>query len=229
VSNVVSNPPIPAPSGRVRSGDRWRRWWSIGWKVGVVLLIAWGLLRPWYAYLRWKNQVRREIEQLNGLAMCPRMNIPGLGEIETGPLNGVYFLGPQVNDENLKVLQKVPDLSVLTLTNTRVTDEGLAQLGRFAQLYGLYIGNVHYDKLIRPAGAKFNTVPLITGKGLAMLKDLPNLQVIQLLGPQTTDADAGALRELKHLTLVELVNSSVTEAGVAELKNALPNCQVRRR
>ncbi len=29
------------------------------------------------------------------------------------------------------VLQKVPDLSVLTLTNTRVTDEGLGQLGRF--------------------------------------------------------------------------------------------------
>ena len=52
------------------------------------------------------------------------MNIPGLGEIEVGPLNSVYFLGPQVNDENLKVLQKVPDLSVLTLTNTRVTDQG---------------------------------------------------------------------------------------------------------
>ena len=127
------------------------------------------------------------------------------------------------------VLQKVPDLSVLTLTNTRVTDEGLGQLGRFSQLYGLYIGNVHYDKLIRPGGVKYNTVPLITGKGLANLKDLPNLQVIQLMGPQTTDSDALALRELKHLTLVELVNTSVTEARVAELKKALPNCQVRRR
>ncbi len=59
---------FPLRSGRVVSGDRWRRWWSIGWKVGLVLLIAWGLLRPWYAYSRWKQsgQAGNRTAQWNG-------------------------------------------------------------------------------------------------------------------------------------------------------------------
>ena len=123
----------------------------------------------------------------------------------------------------------MPDLSVLTLTNTRVTDQGLAQLGRFSQLYGLYIGNVHYDKLIRPGGAKYNTVPLITGKGLAMLKDLPNLQVIQLMGPQIDRCRRTLTRRAEAPDPGRPGEHLRHQAGVAELKKALPSCQVRRR
>ena len=200
--------------------------------VGLVLLILAGLLRPWITYSYWKRQVRRDINRLNGMATCQtRIGGASLGclEFEFGPLDDVYFLGPQLDDKNLEVLRQVPELRVLTLTNTRVTDEGLAQLAGFPRLNCLYIGNIDHVKLIGPAGARLNTPPLITGKGLVKLKDLPNLQVVQFIGPATTDRDLRALHELRHLVLVDLMNTSVTDAGVAELKRALPHCEISRR
>ena len=70
---------FPLRSGRVVSGDRWRRWWSIGWKVGLVLLIAWGLLRPWYAYSRWKQsgQAGNRTAQWNGHLSSDEHSGPG--------------------------------------------------------------------------------------------------------------------------------------------------------
>jgi hypothetical protein len=196
------------------------------------LLILTGLLEPWISYTYWKWQVRRKINRLNGMATCQnRIGWSSFGgiEFEFGPLDNVYLLGPMVNDENLEVLGELPELRVLTLTNTRVTDEGLLQLSRFPKLNCLYIGNIDHVKLIGPAGAKLNTLPLLTGKGLAKLKDLPNLQVIQLIGRLTADSDLHALHELKHLVFVDLMNTSVTDAGLAELKKALPNCKIGRR
>jgi len=146
-----------------------------------------------------------------------------------GPVEAVYFLGPQANDRNLEVLRKVPELRTLTLTNTQVTDGGLAILSEFPNLNALFIANIDHVKLIGPAGARLNTVPQISGKGLAMLKGLSKLESIQLIGPITTDADLLAMRELKSLLFVDLKDTSVTDAGVAELKRALPNCAIRRR
>jgi hypothetical protein len=225
--------PSEVPSRRsLALKDRIRLWWRIGWKLGLVLLILAGVLKPWITYTYWKSRVRREIGRLNGMALCQnRIGGRSLGglEFEFGPLDNVYFLGPQVNDENLEILGVVPELRVLSLANSRVSDEGLAQLGRFRRLNCLYIGNTDYVKFIGPSGAKLNTTPVITGKGLVALKDLPNLEVVQLVGPQTTDRDLRALGALKHLVFVDLVSTSSTDAGVAELKKALPNCKVTRR
>ena len=43
----------------------------------------------------------------------------------------------------------------------------------------LYIGNVAHTKWFGPAGAPLDIDPLITGKGLRALEDLPNLEVVQ--------------------------------------------------
>ena len=168
--------------------------------------------------------------RLNGMASSRyRFRLGGLTEVQLGPLESVYFVGPQANDRNLEVLRKVPELRILNLTNTQVTDDGLAILSEFPNLNALFIANIDHVKLIGPARARLNTVPQISGKGLAALKGLTKLESIQLIGPITTDADLLAVRELKSLLFVDLKDTSVTDAGVAEFKKAQPNCVIRRR
>jgi hypothetical protein len=83
-----------------------------------------------------------------------------------------------------------------------------------------------YTKLIGANGAKLNTTPLITGKGLIALKDLPNLQVVQISGSQFTNEDLRGLSALKHLVFIDLMGTSVTNAGLAEFRKAAPNCMI---
>ena len=175
-----------------------------------------------------KHQTIAEIQRLNGAASS-KYCISRALRLQLGPLDNVHFLGPQVDDRNLNVLQKVPDLRILNLTNTQVTDEGLAQLREFTDLNCLYIGSIDLTQLVGPGAAHRNSAPQITGKGLESLKDLPNLQVVQLIGTHTTDQDLQSLRVLSKLVFIDLKDTKVTDAGVAELKKALPNCRVVRR
>ena len=62
---------------------------------------------------------------------------------------------------------------------------------------------------------------VLTPEGLEELKDLKSLQT---LGLGFTILKKG----LKQLKSLNLSNTRVTEAGVAELRKALPNCQIKR-
>ena len=67
----------------------------------------------------------------------------------------------------------------------------------------------------------------ITDSGLAHLKGLTKLQHLWLTSTQITDAglvDLKGLTKLKQLNL--LLNKKVTDAGVAELQQVLPNCEI---
>jgi hypothetical protein len=202
--------------------------WRPGWKTALACLIVVGLPSLWVLSTYRTRRTLERIRALNGMASSTHsvpLPIPG-GRLEYGPLDNVYLLGPRTDDDALEVLGEVPDLRLLTLTNTRVTDQGLARLARYRRLNCLYIGNIDHKTLIGPAGARLDTDPLITGKGLASLKDLPDLQVVQLIGPSTTDEDVPSLKCLKHLILLDLKGTKVTEEGAADLRKALPGCKI---
>jgi hypothetical protein len=209
-----------------------RRWMKSQRKTVLVVLaglVGLGVLG--YVLIERSRRTVREIEALNGLARAAydiNTGVAGM-RLQFGPLQQVSLLGPQTDDGKLAVLDGVPGLRVLTLTNTRVTDEGLARLARFRDLNCFYFGNIDHTKIIGPAGAKLSTTPLAGGKGLEALKNLPNLQVVQLYGPGTSDDDLKGLVSLKHLVLIDLMNTRATPGGVAELKKALPKCAIRLR
>jgi internalin A len=196
--------------------------------VAAIALIVVGLPALWYAMTFRSRQAERRIKELNG--MVRSTNAIGLpfhgGFVNYGELDNVYLLGPQTGDDELRVLRGVPALKSLDLTNTRVTDDGLAELGRFPKLHTLCIANIDHTKQIGPSGERLRTRPLVTGRGLERLKDLPDLQDLQLIGSPTTDDDLQSLKSLKNLTRLDLKDSKVTPAGVAELKKALPKCRV---
>ena len=216
----------------METSSKVRRWAKSWWKVAALILVgAVGMGVVWHLSTYRSRRVLREIAALNGMARAEYTidtGIPGM-RLQFGPLHHVYLLGPQTDDRKLEVLEDVPQLRILTLTNTRVTDEGLARLAHFRDLNCLYLGNIDHTKLIGPAGERLATRPLAGGKGLGALNDLPNLQVVQLIGPGTSDDDLKGLVGLKHLRMLDLLDTRVTDEGVAELKRALPNCKISRR
>ena len=56
--------------------------------------------------------------------------------------------------------------------------------------------------------------------------DLEKVTYLELIGTQFTDAGLKNLVKLKRLESLWLSDTQITDAGVAELKKALPNCEI---
>jgi len=164
--------------------------------------------------------VRAEIRDLNGLASDRFF----FGLIAT-PMT-VSFIGPQVNDSNIGVVKQVPDMEHLVLTNTSVTDAGVARLVANTKLRNLIICYCDLTKLVGKGAAHRNGSPKLDGNGLAALAQLPNLKEIQLVGTPTTDETLRSFYGLKQLVYLTLEKTQVTEQGVAELRKQLPSCKI---
>ena len=210
-------------------GLRASRSWRIGWKLALAATILAALLAPSIVGMYRQAGVRREIERLEGAVLSKyRLGfLPGGRRLEFGPIDTVALQGPHIDDQSLEVLQKIPELRSLTLTNTRITDRGLAQLARFHKLGFLSLMNVDFTKLIGPRGARLNTTPLITGTGLAALEGLTELEMIQLSSAQTTDSALRAIKRIKSLKMLDLVGTSITDSAVADFKSACPLARSR--
>jgi Leucine-rich repeat (LRR) protein len=122
----------------------------------------------------------------------------------------VSFDGKGVTDDDLAVLQKLPDLEGLYLRRCKITDKGLEKIAGLTKMKLLYLGQTP-----------------VTDKGLESLKGMTKLQSLSLVGTQVTDVGLAQLKGLTELRVLETKNTMVTPAGVAELKKSLPNLTVR--
>jgi hypothetical protein len=144
-----------------------------------------------------------------------------LFSIEFGPVTVVSFAGPSVRDADLQLLEKLPQLDVLHLINTQITDDGIARLKHCKNLYGLIIDN-SLPSEFTPRGQE-TPRPRVTGKGLAALQELPGLQVVRLRGTLTKDEDLRYVHGLAGLLILDLTKTRVTDQGLTDLRQALPN------
>ena len=67
----------------------------------------------------------------------------------------------------------------------------------------------------------------VTDAGLASLKGLTNLQLLDLEHTQVTDAGLASLKGLTKLQSLNLEFTKVTDAGMKGLQKALPNCTIQ--
>lgn len=95
-----------------------------------------------------------------------------------------------------------PNLRVLQLVGTNVTDADLVHLRGLAKLEGL--------------GLKGTAV---TGSGLAQLASLRRLEYVNLSDTRLSDAEMPALGKLTGLTGMNLSNTKITDAGLIHLKS----------
>ena len=69
----------------------------------------------------------------------------------------------------------------------------------------------------------------VTSAGLERLSALPRLMWLDLCDTQVTDAAIDSLANCRSLLTVLLDGTEVTDEGVARLREALPDCEVRYR
>ncbi len=116
----------------------------------------------------------------------------------------------QVGEATCRALGDLPELRVLKLDETLLTDTALAELARCLRLYWLQLGGCR----------------AITGEGITRVSSLPHLRLLRLSGTSVDDQIVEVLASAKQLRVIGLEKSQVTEAGARRLQQALPNAWI---
>lgn len=151
------------------------------------------------------------------------------GELET--LNRIDLSG--IADLDYQFLLSVPNLHELVVSNAGMIDAGLKRLPRLPALERIVLdGNP-----IRGAGLTALNVdsklvdvslacPQLSDLFASNLAELKQVRRLSLAGSGLGDASLKHLAGLTKLETLDLRRTKVTAAGVAELKSALPKCQI---
>ncbi|MHC4398858.1 MAG: leucine-rich repeat domain-containing protein [Planctomycetota bacterium] len=119
------------------------------------------------------------------------------------PRAGLAWYPSNAGDEDLVHLRCLPGMKTLSLTGTRVTDAGLAEVARLHDL-----GNLH----VRGTA--------ITDVGVAQLLALEQLSILSLDYTVVTDEGLQALARLPRLQELSVVDTNVTKEGASRFAAA---------
>ena len=143
-----------------------------------------------------------------------------------------------VTDAVPKYLSEVEGLRAIRLSDTPITDAGLAQLRKHKRLKFLLLSFVSQPCRITDAGFKemgqmssltdliLQNVP-VTGTGLGELENLKSLYSLWLINCGVTDAQLQEVQRCKSLTNLTLRDDpNLSAAGVAKLQAACPTLKI---
>lgn len=123
----------------------------------------------------------------------------------SGRIVSVNLHATWVTDSDMAELAKLPALSTLDLSMTRITDRGLLELKAASNLTEI---NLYYAELV-------------SDQGIAVVKSLPRLTRLNLRGTKITDSTLQLLNHLPALKSLDIGFAQVTDSGIAQL--TLPN------
>jgi Leucine-rich repeat (LRR) protein len=149
---------------------------------------------------------RMESLNLNGTSITSR------GVAKLGQLTGLKYLNlcvRSVGDTDVAVLAALPNLYALEISYTQVGDAGLEQLKNCKGLHALYLAQTK-----------------VTDAGLEHLKKLPQLSTLVLTKTGVTDAGLKHLMGIRSLKELDLRDTAITASGLADLRKALPDCEI---
>jgi Leucine-rich repeat (LRR) protein len=179
----------------------------------------------------------KELKQLQSLEIGDtQVTDDGLVHLkELKQLQKLYLGRTQVTDDGLVHLKELKQLQSLNLNGTQVTDDGLVHLKELKQLQRLDLigtqvtdaGLAHLEELKQLQILSLDGTK-VTDAGLAHLEELKQLQGLGLSHTQVTDDGFVHLKELKQLQRLGLGGTQVTDDGVEQLRQALPECNIRK-
>lgn len=119
----------------------------------------------------------------------------------TGRVIGVDLHASWVTDSDMTALARMPDLTQLDLSLTRISDRGLQQLKSLANLADV---NLYYAELI-------------TDQGLSVVKSWTHLRRVSLRGTKATDSTLQFLSAIPSLESLDVGFAQVTDIGLNNL------------
>ena len=127
-------------------------------------------------------------------------------------IDAISYRNTELSDDDLHWLKpallSMPETQFLDLTNTRVTDAGIASLADCGQLIGLNLSGTR-----------------ITDAAAPHIASLPQLVALDVSRTQVTDAFLGDC-EFDQLRSLQVGNTAVTDAGVMAIQRRNPQLTV---
>jgi hypothetical protein len=164
-------------------------------------------------------------------------NLADLAVLKDVPLVSLGLPLAVVTDQGVAHLKQLK-VGFLTLASSRLTDEGVAHLADIRGLQGVYLsacgtvtdkGLAHLKKVKGLKQVWITANRRITDEGLKSIAEMNNLEWLSLFGcERITDKGVAHLKLCKKLKFAFFGRTAVTDHGVKELKNALPDCDVKR-
>jgi len=145
------------------------------------------------------------VSALMGATTAPDQWIRDMGGSVTrdnaGRIVAVDLHATWVGDSDIAELAKLPGLTKLDLSETRLTDRGLLDLKTATNLTDL---NLYYAELV-------------SDQGIAVVKNLPRLKRLNLRGTKITDSTLQLLNRLTSLESLDIGFAQVTDSGIGQL------------
>jgi Leucine-rich repeat (LRR) protein len=123
-----------------------------------------------------------------------------------GAVTGVSLRGSWVTDTDLRKLAEYPELTMLDLSLTRITDEGMAELKKLRNITDL---NLYYAEYV-------------TDQGVAAIKDWKKLKRLNLHGTKSSDTALEHIAGITSLESIDVGSTLMTDVGLERL-NTLTN------
>ena len=145
------------------------------------------------------------VSALMGATTAPDQWIRDMGGSLTrdnaGRIVAIDLHATWVGDSDVAELAKLPGLTKLDLSETRLTDRGLLDLKTATNLTDL---NLYYAELV-------------SDQGIAVVKNLPHLKRLNLRGTKITDSTLQLLNRLTSLESLDIGFAQVTDSGIGQL------------
>lgn len=158
-------------------------------------------------------------------------NLAGLKEI-----NHLRLPFTQITDIGLKEIGTLTSLRALDLNEAKITDAGLTKLAALNEvtslrLNGTLITNAGVSRIVSLFPKVSEPLDLndtnVSDAGIAHLKDAGFLRYVGLNGTDVGDRGVAQLAAIPRVAGVQLIGSRVTAAGVAQLKAAASQRDLR--
>lgn len=148
-------------------------------------------------------------------------------------LKSLSLGGISINGPHLQILSNMLSLEELDLGGVKTTDDQLIHLAPLRSLNSLRLSFWCGDNGLKALRTltKLETLELydtqVTDAGLSVLKSMKRLKSLRIDHCSSiTDAGIASLGACKKLVRLRVVGTNISPAGVARLRELLPNCQI---
>jgi hypothetical protein len=117
---------------------------------------------------------------------------------------------PTFRDSDVTYLRGAVNLRFLTLYNSAVGDDGLAQLQHLKKLEMLGVSGTQ-----------------VTDRGMTYLSSLPKLRYLSANDLNISDAAFESFTKMTALRNLELHNTKFSREGIEKLRKAMPKCRIK--